>query len=251
MKASIILLVFFSLVLSSSFALCDSKAVLIDLENGNAEVTLLKGRAYLVKKDMEKIRAIASGDLLSRGSLVSTDKGSRIELKMPDSSFLRFDELTTFELASTGIDKKKKKRDIRINLVFGKAWAKVSKFFKGRGDFAISTKTAVAGVRGTVYRMNVNKDDSVMIKVYGGEVMVNSQNASNSSAGLLREPVRVSKPYTVSGPHPVSMEEWTYIISSMQQIVVYPDGTATKPFNFFEEEDLNEWVKWNREMDKI
>jgi len=250
MKPLSILIAFFLLGLSPFSALCGSKAIIIDLKDGNAKVTLLKGKAYLVKKDMERIRAIVPGDLLSRGSFVSTDKGSRIELKMPDSSSLRFDELTTFELVSTGIDKKKKKRDIRVNLILGKAWANVSRFFKVRGSFSISTKTAVAGVRGTLYRMNVNKDDSVIIKVYGGEVMVNSQNTADSFAGLLPETVRAARPYAVSGPHPVSIEEWTYIISSMQQIVVYPDGTVTKPFNFFEEEDLNEWVKWNREMDK-
>jgi len=46
------------------------------------------------------------------------------------------------------------------------------------------------------------------------------------------------------------MEEWTYIVKAMQQIVVNPDGSTTKPFRFSPEADLNDWVRWNRERDK-
>jgi len=53
-------------------------------------------------------------------------------------------------------------------MVFGKTWANVSKFLGEKGRFAVSTRTAVAGVRGTLYRMNVNKNNSVVVKVYWG-----------------------------------------------------------------------------------
>jgi len=46
------------------------------------------------------------------------------------------------------------------------------------------------------------------------------------------------------------MEEWTYIVKSMQQIIILPDGTATKPMPFLAGEDLNDWVRWNQERDQ-
>jgi hypothetical protein len=47
------------------------------------------------------------------------------------------------------------------------------------------------------------------------------------------------------------MQEWTYIVQAMQQIVVYPDGTVSKPFRFDPEVDMDEWVRWNQNRDKM
>ena len=108
--------------------------------------------------------------------------------------------------------------------------------------------TSVAGVRGTVYRMNVHQDNSAVVKVYWGEVVVSS--LSEKGAAAPAPPKMVSAPKKVSGPHPVSMAEWTYIVRSMQQIVINPDGSATKPFMFTIDADMNDWVRWNQSRDK-
>ncbi|UCD32686.1 MAG: FecR domain-containing protein, partial [Desulfobacterales bacterium] len=124
--------------------------------------------------------------------------------------------------------------------------------FGVKGRFEIATRTAVAGVRGTVYRMNVNTDHSVTVKVYWGEVVVN--NAMKTAAGdmpvQITKPTKVEGPHPVPGPHPVSMEEWTYIVKALHQINIRPDGTVTKPFRFSIKEDLNEWVIWNQQRDE-
>jgi hypothetical protein len=227
-------------------------AVSIEIEGGKAEVTLLEGKAFLEKKDAAKVQAICKGDYLVSGDRISTDKESRIELKLPDESFVRFDEETTFELASVDFDEKTNNRNINVNMTLGKTWANVSKFLGEKGRFAVSTRTAVAGVRGTVYRMNVNKDKSVVVKVYWGEIDVSKP----SKVSYAEPPKKVMEPSTVAGPHPlpgprpVSMEEWTYIVKALQQIVIMPDGTALKPEGFdLAKDDLIEWVRWNKRLD--
>jgi hypothetical protein len=137
-------------------------------------------------------------------------------------------------------------------MVLGKTWANVSKIFGLRGRFAVSTKTAVAGVRGTIYRVNVEEDNSVLVKVYWGEVGVSSAPKPDTASQpqQIMKPTKVLGPHPVAGPHPVSMEEWTYIVKSMQQIFIRPDGTPTKPMPFLAIEDINDWVRWNQERDK-
>ncbi len=248
---SIVTILLLLLVFAPYSAQAENKALEIEIKGDTAEVTLLEGKAELIKKGMIKAQPLTREDYVAHRDRISTKKGSRIELKLPDNSLIRFDELTTFEIVSVEFDKKTKQRNINVNMVLGKTWANVSKIFGQRGRFAVSTKTAVAGVRGTIYRVNVEKDNSVLVKVYWGEVGVSSAPRKEAAEGPvpIMKPTKVLGPHPVAGPHPVSMEEWTYIVKSMQQIIVRPDGTATKPMPFLASEDLNDWVRWNQERD--
>lgn len=245
-------LLFLFVLLVPFSAQAENKAVEIEIKGDTAEVTLLEGKAELIKKEMIKAKPLTLGDHVAHGDKISTKKGSRIELKLPDNSLIRFDELTTFEIVSVEFDKKTKQRNINVSMVLGKTWANVSKIFGLRGRFVVSTKTAVAGVRGTIYRVNVAEDNSVLVKVYWGEVGVSSAPKPDTALQpqQIMKPTKVLGPHPVAGPHPVSMEEWTYIIKSMQQIFIRPDGTATKPKPFLASEDINDWVRWNQKRDK-
>jgi hypothetical protein len=224
----------------------------VEVAGGTAEIIFLEGKVTLLNKGI----SLNKGDSLSPGDRIETAENTRVELKLPDGSFIRFDEKTTFELISAVLDHEKKERDIRISMILGKTWAKVSKLFGRRGRFELATKTAVCGVRGTVYRMNVNPDNSVMVRVYWGEIVVNTKKQADTvdataSPQQFKTPSKVMGPEPISGPHPVSQEEWTYIVKALQQINIQPDGTAMKPFRFDIKEDLNDWVRWNQERDEI
>ncbi|MCP3953491.1 MAG: FecR domain-containing protein [Desulfobacterales bacterium] len=222
--------------------------VKVDVGTGTAAVTALTGKVVVFRAETAKREKLAAGVFLAAGDRVTTGTGARLELKLPDGSFLRFDERTTFKLVSMAGSPKNKTRDIRISMVVGKTWARVSRLFgKKRGGFNISTQTAVAGVRGTTFRMNVEEDNSAVLKVYGGEVEVRQK--SKEESGAPAAPPVFTKPVPIQGPHPISMEEWVYIVKSLQQINISPDGTATKPFRFDIQADLNEWVKWNQMRD--
>ena len=239
-------------LLLPGFAKAENQPIPIDLKGGVAKVALLKGNASLVKADEKVAQPLTQGATLSNGDLVTTGKNTRIELKLPDGSYLRYDEETTFKMESVAYDKNRKRRDMSVSLILGKTWAKVTRLSGIKGRFAISAKTAIAGVRGTVYRMNVNQDDSVMVKVYWGNVVVKSP----TTTGLGDQPqkiapqAKVEAPHSVPGPTPVSMQEWTYLVKALEQIDIKPDGTVSKPFRFSIKDDLNDWVIWNQIRDK-
>lgn len=211
-----------------------------------AEITALEGQADLIDASGQVRQVLKKGDTLAAGNRLRTGKRSRLEIQLPDASFLRFGEETTFQLTSAMLDSGQQ-RDVSVRMGAGKVWANVSRLFSKRGRFAISTKTAVAGVRGTTYRMNVNPDQSAVVKVYEGEVLVKRRTEAAETAAPVK-PLEAPKP--IPGPRPVSMEEWVYLVRSLQQINIRPDGTATKPFRFDIRADENDWVRWNRARDE-
>jgi hypothetical protein len=211
-----------------------------------ARVNYLKGNASVARGKVPPA-PLSVGDNLVSGDRVITGKGARIELRLPDGSFLRFDERTTFELVAAVMDKKAQARKVSVTVVLGRTWAKVARFFGRKSRFELATPTAVAGVRGTTYRMNVNADTSAVVKVYDGEIEVKRREAPAPEAAA---PPILSKPTPVEGPRPVSMESWVYLVGALQQININADGTAQKPFRFDIAEDLNEWVQWNKLRDQ-
>jgi len=240
------------LLLKPCWSQAQSKAVTIETAGGHTVVTMLEGHVFLIKEDLTRIHSLVRGDYLKGNDRVQTEKKSRIELKLPDESYIRFDEMTSFVLNSTGFDQAQKQRDIDVTMVLGKLWAKVAPFLHKEDRFAVSAHTAIAGVRGTTYRMNVDPDKSVMVKVYDGEVEVRGKKAETTAGQLPGpgEPSVIQGPRPVPGPHPVSMQEWTYIVGAMQQINIQPDGTPSPPFRFSPEADLDEWVRWNIDRDR-
>lgn len=230
---------------------CLAEVINVKSTSGDSVVTDIVGKATVIKKGTSSSVPLLKGATLAGGDKVTTDLDSRIEIKLPDNSYIRFDEETTFVLDAASVDEQNNSREVKVNMVLGKTWANVNNVFGKRGSFAISTKTAVAGVRGTVYRLNANKDNSTKIKVYWGEVAVSSRynKPSNMAPGKIDKPYEVLGPHTVSGPHEVTMSEWTYIVKAMQQVTVSADGSAKEPEAFSEKDDLSEWVMWNKNRD--
>ncbi|MRR17473.1 MAG: hypothetical protein EG826_13550 [Deltaproteobacteria bacterium] len=223
----------------------------VKMTKGAAQVTALKGKAEVICAGQKGAQPLQVNDLVRGGCEVSTGADSRLEMVLPDKSVVRFSEKTSFKLIEVDVAADGK-RSVGISVTVGKIWTKVRKALPGKGDkFEISCSNAVAGVRGTVYRMDVEKDQSALVKVYDGEVRVagvpRTKSAADSAAG---PPKPVAGPTVVEGPKPVSMEEWVYIVKAMQKIRITSQGQAREPESFTEAEDTDAWVKWNKSRDQ-
>ncbi|HOG12867.1 MAG: FecR family protein [Smithellaceae bacterium] len=248
-KTKIIVAVIMTLMLAA--AAQAQSPVTVKMTKGRAQITSLKGKVSMVCPGGKEAFYLKTYDFILPGCEAATGPDSRVEMVLPDRSVVRFSEKTKFKLVQADIGARGS-RSVGISVTLGKIWTNVRKSLVGGSDrFEISCQNAVAGVRGTVYRMDVEKDQSAVVKVYDGEVSVAGVSPAQPKAPVAFGPPKpVAGPTVIEGPKPVSMEQWVYIVRSMQQIQITVDGQAQKPRDFTQEEDMDDWVKWNQERDK-
>jgi hypothetical protein len=239
------------IVLSTSLMTACAFAVGVAAEKA-AVVTRLDGTAVVVSKGGKTGMPLKKHDHIMAGQEVKVGEKSRIELKYPDGTVMRFAERSTIKMEDITYDSSTKSKKVKVDLGGGKLWANVKKLVTSDSKVEVKTVNAVAGVRGTVYRVNVDEDNSAMVKVYDGSVNVTGvQKEQPKPSDQFTAPVPVPGPHEVPPPyHEVTMEEWTVIVKAMQQITISPQGVASKPQDFTPQQDMDDWVKWNLERDK-
>jgi hypothetical protein len=251
--ASLFLVVLLSLMLVGvDAAHATRRTSTLKVAKGGAVVSLLTGPVEVLPGGRKEWRFLKLRDALRGGDEVRTGAKALLELSLPDSSSVRFAGSTHFKLIELSTGKADEQKGVRVHVALGRSWANVSKAVGVRkGGFELSCDTAVAGVRGTVYRMNVHEDKSALVRVYDGEVYVKGGGERITEAPKpMGAPRKISGPTKIEGPRKVGMQEWTVIIKSMQQIAIQSDGVAEAPRDFTEEEDKDPWVDWNRERDR-
>ena len=249
MKAKTLFLI--ALFFFCGFRSADAKrATTLDIGKGAAIVRFLKGSAEILEKGKGPWTSLKIDDALQEGDHVRTKEGAQMELLLGDHSRLRFAGNSEFRVVRMGAGGASAPREVNVHVTLGKAWANVAKAVGMKGNFAVSCDTAVAGVRGTVFRVNVDQDRSALVRVYDGTVHVTGGGKVMDKPEPIGPPTRISGPTPVPGPHTVSREEWTVIIRAMQQVRVGSDGVPDKPRDFTEKEDRDEWVEWNRTRDR-
>ena len=221
-----------------------------------AEVTHLQGRAEVLPKGETAWKPLRVGSLLSMEDEGRTGEQSRIEIRLPDRSILRFDQKTTFKMKNLLFDSQDGSREIQVEIPVGKAWANVRKAFGPKKVFEMASANAVAGVRDTVWRMNVANDQSTLIRVYEGTVEVYSPFVKpdyKPEEGGFKAPREVRGPQEVPRPYQeVTKEQWEQIVlTQMMQVLVPAVGKPDAPTSFQPEEDQrDEWVRWNQQRDR-
>jgi hypothetical protein len=221
-------------------------------EEPAAVVTMLDGTATATTCGAKTGTALKKNDKLAKNQEVQVGERSRTELKYPDGTIMRFAERSRIKLEDVSYDSKTQYKKVKVDLGGGKLWANVKKLVTADSKVEVKTVNAVAGVRGTVYRVTVEEDNSAVIKVYDGSVYVSGlPQEVPKPAAQVAGPVPVPGPHEVPPPyHPVTREEWTVIVQSMQQISISPQGVASQPQDFSPQQDQDDWVKWNQDRDK-
>jgi len=235
--------------LAAALVLAAAVPFLIAASSGGSLISYASGQCYQGAGSQGPWAEVKQGDQVAEGSYVKTEAGSRIEITMADGSVLRLGDSTLFLLETA---KAKKDKGMSFSVILGKAWAKV-KTVTGGQKFEVKTKTAVAGVRGTVFSVLAQQDAGTVVKVFEGLVAVNNKPAREGAEGAKAavDGAKKTERVEVAGPKEVSKKAWEEMIAkAMTMIKVASNGEMTEPLAFeLEVEKKDDWVAWNMERD--
>ena len=217
------------------------------------KITLIRGPAancLFKRKGKKKWRSAKVKYVLQEGDELQTKDGVRVEMVSRSGYVVRLNENSHFKVKALKSDKQGVVSKVKLWL--GKSWFKVKKVAKARSRFEVETPSAVAGVYGTTYRINVADDKSTSVRVYDGQVKVSPPAAPLIAPVEVFDggPHEVSGPEEVPGPEEVTKDEWFTILGAMQEVNISSDGNKQDESEFDEQEDeQDEWVRWNKERD--
>jgi hypothetical protein len=210
------------------------------------KVSFLEGKATRQAGGAGAKVALAIGAEIEEKDLIATEAKSRLELTLADQSILRVGP--TSQALIDAAQFQGDERRFSAKLVLGNVWAKVTSALGSDQKFEVTTDRAVAGVRGTTFRVDSRKDKAVVVKVFAGAVAVagasipRPEAATNSGGKKARTPV--------AGPHQVTKQEWEKLVGAQMKITVAADGTPGEPEKFAQADECKDgWTRWNRERD--
>ena len=198
---------------------------------------------------------VKRGQKLAAGDTVKTGEGARAELSFPDGSVVRIGPSSELKLDGAAFDGKTKQVKVEAELVGGTAWAKVATLVGKDAQFKVKTQNAVAGVRGTVFRVNVDKDEATVVKVYNGSVAVGGAPAflKGDDAECKANPIKCNRKEIGPPMVEVDIKQFEHLLGQMMQVRIGKEGaSAAVPVSFTAEEDAAdepEWVRWNNARD--
>jgi hypothetical protein len=199
-----------------------------------------------------KVEPLAVGKPVFQGDVLETRKRTRLEVKLADGSVLRLGPGSKAEVQAAAFGKSVEDRKVSAKLLVGKVWANVAKAVGGEQRFEVRTENAVAGVRGTTFRVDAATDRSVVVKVYSGTVSVASGTIPRPEhQGPAAEGGKKSGRTQIAGPKEVSREQWEKIVTTMMEVRVSAAGVPAEPEKFaIATAGEDEWEEWNRSRDQ-
>jgi hypothetical protein len=226
---------------AAALAVMGGRAALAAAPARAGSVTFLAGEA--TRTAAGKAEKLAVGSAIYEGDALATGKRTRLEVTLADGSVIRLGPVATAQLTTATFGRTAEDRKVTARLGVGNAWAKVAKTVGGESRFEVQTENAVAGVRGTTFRVDAAKDRSVVVRVYAGTVAVAGGGLPRPAHGGPR-PERKQ----IDGPQEVTREQWEKIVTTMMEVRVSAEGVPAEPVAFAAD-PKDDWERWNQARD--
>jgi hypothetical protein len=186
-----------------------------------AHIGVIEGDASIMRQGGEKWITARPNMPLSVGDEVYCRMESFVEVRYAMGAVLRMDENSKITLKAANGD------SIQTKTALGSVWVNMKKISKAGKTFDVSSPTAVASIRGTVYQMTTGTDSSTDVSVYDGKVAVGLTDSLKKAVQKPKMPAgevtEVPGPDEIPGPFEVSLDQWKTIVAG-QKIKVRRDG---------------------------
>ncbi len=219
------------------------------------KVASLEGEATRTPKG-GAAEALKVGSLIELADTI-TVKAGNLKFELNDGSVIMLAPASTLEITEAEFEGQERKGFSGL-LKAGSLWTKVKKALGG-GKFEVSTERAVAGVRGTIFRIDADAlvkaakgkakgRKASIVRVVEGAVAV---NPSKAIARTLKGALKPGGPRVeVPGPKEVSVDEWEKIfvtIAANQQIAVGVDLWEQAEIDEATKNDaFSKWIEKNQ-----
>jgi hypothetical protein len=175
-----------------------------------ARVTFIKGEVILQDKENEGWTKLNLNDRVKQGSTIKTGDRSAVEITFEDGDSFFLKPNTTLGLTSA----QKKGAFYRIRKIFlqkGRTLVRAIPSTGTKSSFEVSSRNAVAGVRGTEFRASVDPEDTTRTEVLKGVVGLEAMNqrveVKEGEGSLVRKGEPPLKPrQLLPPPAPVDLE---------------------------------------------
>ncbi len=152
-----------------------------------ARISDVSGTISVIRKGEENVQPLGERRLVQAGEQLSTGAEGQCTLNWIDGTRIRMEPSTELTVQKCQVYKGSKERAFRLDI--GKIWIRVLRVLSQQDKFLINTPTATAGVRGTMFSVEVAANGSTEISVYEGQVTVAGDSdevkvAANETARL-------------------------------------------------------------------
>jgi hypothetical protein len=220
------------------------------LDEKKGTVTYASGQVKRSARGSEDWQNAPVKTNILEGDKVRTYQNSRAELDLAELDIIRLAQRTIIDIVQLYKETKEKRIKTQINIEEGEIWANIEKKDKST-EFSLSAPIAAAAITGTVLRFKVGADTTTQLKVYSGEVHITNAPEKKDIKPQTIVPHEIPAPYEIPGPVEISMEEWVYIVKSMEQITIDKKGKILSKgrFGSSDSDEQNEWIRWNHTRD--
>jgi len=173
-KAAVLIILSFAVLIFVGAVILQSVLILQRV----AAVRDVEGQVVVRARGQDNFEPIAGKDRVFAGDIVRTSADGQLTLEWLDGTRLVVGPDTLLTVLKCQINKSNDTETSVFKLDAGSIWIRILKVLSQKSKFEITTPTATAGVRGTIFAVHVALDGETKVSVLEGQVAVTGGDQS-------------------------------------------------------------------------
>lgn len=201
----------------------DEKEIPVSTEVPPNCVTFTRGRVLIKRHDSNKWTRLKSGMVLNAGDAIKTDKNSIAELSGGfggSSPFIKLNQ-KSYMIVPKYVPKIEKNSRIRI---MGEDILNNVKNLIGKGEYEVETPSAMTGIRGTDFIVDVDESGNTTLLLYEGSIVVTSKFDNSQVILEPGQKVSVSMGDKISDVQPLTEEDIDEFREELETVKAIKEG---------------------------